>query len=262
MKLVCSLAEPTSGSFELCGQTYPALGAVREKAGNLIETPGYFEKMTAYDNLKAKAMMYGLDDKKHIQDILKLIGLENAGSKRAGKFSLGMLQRLGIGLALISDPEVLILDEPINGLDPTGVAEVRETLKRLNTERGITILISSHILGELSKLATDYAFIEQGKLIREITHDDLAAECADYVRLVVTDEAAAAQVLNSMGITDFTAGDVNGMRLNGCTARTAEINAALVHAGVGVVEISKQGIDLEDYYLNLIGAGGKEGAAC
>ena len=259
MKMICGFARPASGSYSLFGETYPAVSAARTKVGNLIETPGFFEKMSAYDNLRAKAKLFRQDDKQKLQDILKLVHLDKTGSKPAGKFSLGMLQRLGIGLALIGDPQMLVLDEPINGLDPTGVAEIRETLLSLSRDRGITILISSHILGELSKLATDYGFIEKGSLIREISHDQLQAECTDHVRLSVDDAEAAVRVLNGIGITGVTPENEPGnLRVNGCTERTAEITAALVHGGVGVYEIARQAIDLESYYFQMIGKDGKE----
>ena len=185
MKMICSLSKPTSGSFELCGEAYPQLRRARTKIGNLIEAPGIYAGLSAYDNLKAKAKLYGTDDRKKIEAILETVGLANTGSKHAGSFSLGMRQRLGIGLALIGEPEVLVLDEPINGLDPTGVAEIRETIKRLNAERGMTVLISSHILSELSKLSTDYGFIDKGCLIKELSEQQLLDDCAEYVRLNV-----------------------------------------------------------------------------
>lgn len=260
MKMICSLANPSSGSFSICGETYPAIGTARSKVGNLIETPGFYEKMNAFDNLRAKAKLFHKDQKERINEILRIVGLSKAGSKAAGKFSLGMLQRLGIGIALLGDPEILVLDEPINGLDPTGVAEVRETLKYLNTEHGITILISSHILGELSKLATDYGFIEKGSLIREVSHVQLLDDCTGFVRLSVDQTDRAVSVLHSLGITDITQGEPDGLRLGGCTERTAEITEALVRDGVRVFEIARQGMDLEHYYLNMIGKGGKERA--
>ena len=252
MKMICSLSKPTSGSFELCGEAYPQLRRARTKIGNLIEAPGIYAGLSAYDNLKAKAKLYGTDDRKKIEAILETVGLANTGSKHAGSFSLGMRQRLGIGLALIGEPEVLVLDEPINGLDPTGVAEIRETIKRLNAERGMTVLISSHILSELSKLSTDYGFIDKGCLIKELSEQQLLDDCAEYVRLNVNDRQAAQGVLRKLGITEIS--DENGqLHLTGCMERTDEITEALVNAGVRVYEIAKQGIDLESYYLELIG---------
>ena len=259
MKMVCGFARPASGSYTLFGETYPAVSSARTKVGNLIETPGFYDHLSAFDNLRAKAKLFRQDDRQKISSILELVRLDKTGSKRAGKFSLGMLQRLGIGLAMIGDPQLLVLDEPINGLDPTGVAEIRETLLNLSRERDITILISSHILGELSKLATDYGFIEKGRLIREISHDQLLAECTDHVHLCVNNADDAMRTLNGIGITEITPEEAPGcLRINGCTERTAEITEALVRNGVSVFEISRQAIDLESYYFNMIGAEGKE----
>ncbi len=255
MKMICSLSSPTSGGFELCGKSFPQLGSARTKIGNLIEDPGIYANMSAYDNLKAKAKLYGKVDKQKINDLLETVGLAKAGKKPAGKFSLGMKQRLGIGLALIGDPEMLVLDEPINGLDPAGVAEIRETLQKLNTEKGITILISSHILGELSKLCTDYGFIDHGMLIKEISNDQLMSDCTEYVRLRVDDTEKAARVLASLDIKNVTRTDDGELRLLDADGTTDEITEALVLNKVRVYEISKQGTDLEGYYLKMIGNG-------
>ena len=252
MKMICSLAAPTSGGFELCGKSYPQLGSARSKIGNLIEDPGIYANMSAFDNLKAKGKLYGGVDNEKINELLETVGLSKAGSKPAGKFSLGMKQRLGIGLALIGDPEVLVLDEPINGLDPAGVAEIRDTLQKLNKEKGKTILISSHILGELSKLCTDYGFIDHGTLIKEISNEQLMADCTEYVRLKVDDVEKAKKVLASLDINSVTAEDDGKLRIQGDDIKTDEITEALVINNVRVYEISKQGTDLEGYYLKMI----------
>ncbi len=255
MKMICSLSSPTSGSFELCGESYPRLGEARTKIGNLIESPGIYSNMSAADNLKAKAKLIGGVDKGRIDEIIRTVGLEKAGSRHAGKFSLGMKQRLGIGIALIGDPELLILDEPINGLDPAGVAEIRDTLQHLNREYGMTILISSHILGELSKLSTDYGFIDKGSLIKEISNEQLILDCAEYVRLCVSDVNKAAAVLGNIGVGGIELTDNNELRLAGCMERTDEIVEAMVNNRIKVYEIAKQGMDLERYYLNMINTG-------
>ena len=255
MKMICSLSSPTSGGFELCGQSYPQLGSARSKIGNLIEDPGIYANMSAFDNLKAKAKLYGGADKETLNGILETVGLSNAGTKHAGKFSLGMRQRLGIGLALVGDPEVLVLDEPINGLDPAGVAEIRETLQRLNSERGITIIISSHILGELSKLCTDYGFIDRGTLLKEITSDQLESDCTEFVKLCVSDTEKAKKVLRSLGIAGVTDGDSGEIRIVGSKVGSDDITEAMVLNKIRVYEISRQGTDLEGYYLEMIDNG-------
>ncbi len=255
MKMICSLSSPTSGGFELCGKSYPRLENARAKIGNLIEDPGIYANMSAFDNLKAKAKLYGKVDENKIKEIIRIVGLEKAGKKPAGKFSLGMKQRLGIGLALVGDPEVLVLDEPINGLDPAGVAEIRDTLQKLNTERGITILISSHILGELSKLCTDYGFIDRGELIKEISSEQLMSDCTEYTKLKVDDTAKAKKVLESLGIDSADQTESGVLRITQTQVGTDDITEAMVLNKVRVYEISKQGTDLEGYYLNMIGNG-------
>ena len=259
MKMICSLASPTQGSFSLCGETYPKLAHARAKVGNLIEEPGIYANMSAYDNLRAQAMLCGNDQPEKINRILEIIGLTKAGRKHAGKFSLGMRQRLGIGLALIGDPDILVLDEPINGLDPAGVAEVRETLLRLNQERGITVLISSHILGELSKLCTDYGVLDHGELIREVTQNELLAECTESLHLRVNDAAAAAEILRGIGITQVSEEENGVLLISEGTERSDEIAEALVKNSIRVYELAKHGTDLEGYYLRMIG--GKESAS-
>ena len=197
----------------------------------------------------------GKVDNDKINEIIRIVGLEKAGKKPAGKFSLGMKQRLGIGLALVGDPEVLVLDEPINGLDPAGVAEIRDTLQKLNTERGITILISSHILGELSKLCTDYGFIDRGELIKEISNEQLMNDCTEYTKLKVDDTAKAKKVLESLGIDSADETESGVLRITQMQVGTDDITEAMVLNKVRVYEISKQGTDLEGYYLNMIGNG-------
>ena len=256
MKMICGLANPTSGTYEIFGDTYPRTLASRPNIGNLIEMPGIYPSLSAMGNLRAKALLTGETDKKKLGSILEIVGLSRVGSKNAAKFSLGMLQRLGIAIALVGNPDLLVLDEPINGLDPTGVADIRETLRRLNEERGITILISSHILGELSKLATHYGFIEKGSLVREVSHEQLTEECTEYVKLTVDRQKEACDLLNGIGIREIEWMQNGSLRLHGCMDRIPEIAETLVKGSVGIYEIAKQGIDLEAYYLNLIN--GKE----
>ena len=217
--------------------------------------------LTAAQKRKLAAVKKRLEEtnraiyKETLNGILETVGLSNAGTKHAGKFSLGMRQRLGIGLALVGDPEVLVLDEPINGLDPAGVAEIRETLLRLNHERGITIIISSHILGELSKLCTDYGFIDRGTLLKEITSDQLESDCTEYVKLCVSDTEKAKKVLRSLGIAGVTDCDSGEIRIVGSKVGSDDITEAMVLNKIRVYEISRQGTDLEGYYLEMIGNG-------
>ncbi len=253
MKIVAGLANKTSGSYSLFGQTGRAVDQVKSKLGCLIEAPGIYQRLSAYDNMKTKCLALGKYDPDYIRELLKLVGLSDTGKKAAGHFSLGMRQRLGIALALIGEPEMLVLDEPINGLDPQGIVEVRDIIHRLSVERGITILISSHILDELSKIATHYGIINNGSLIRELSADELAAECASGVDITVKGAAAsAAGVLERMGLS-FSILDADHIRVNGQPERSAEINAALVTGGYAVSELSLHTAALEEYYLSLTG---------
>ena len=177
LKMISGLAEPTEGEIEIFGYKGNDLKQMRSRIGCLIEAPGLYENMTAYENIKTKCLFCGIHQKGYIEDILEIIGLSHTGKKKAKHFSLGMKQRLGIGLALVGEPDLLVLDEPINGLDPQGIAEVRDTLSRLQQERNLTILISSHILEELSKLATDYGIIHNGTLLQELTREELMRRC-------------------------------------------------------------------------------------
>jgi len=259
MRMVCGLANPGSGTIELFGQTGLELVSARRKMGSVIETPSIFPSMTAYQNMETHRRAVGAKGgKAEINKILEMAGIADTGRKKAKAFSLGMKQRLGLALTLINEPELLILDEPINGLDPTGIAEIRETLKSLAREKGVTILISSHILTELHQLANDYGFIHNGKMIRQLTADELKEECRRYISVETDDAAKAGEVLRNAGITDFSVASGNTIQINDANADTAKLNAALVSAGVVVRGIAAQGQDLEQYFLGLIGENGKE----
>ena len=168
MRMISGLSRPTSGSYQIHGENKNGIGV-------LIESPGIYKNMSAKENLKLKCIAMGCDSDEYIEGLLKTVGLEDTGKKNAGSFSLGMRQRLGIALALVGDPKMIVLDEPINGLDPQGIVEVRQTLEKLKEEKGITIMISSHILDELGKLADSYGIIHNGELVDEFSNDSLAA---------------------------------------------------------------------------------------
>lgn len=173
MRMICGLAKPTSGDIEMFGYSGNDLTKVRSRVGCLIETPGLYPNLSAQENLKLKCRLFGINKKGYTEEILRKVGLSDVGKKKTKNFSLGMKQRLGIGLALVGEPDLLVLDEPINGLDPQGIAEVRETIQNLCSQQDMTVFISSHILEELSKLATDYGIINNGSLIQEITREEL-----------------------------------------------------------------------------------------
>lgn len=252
MKMICGLSNQTSGSITLFGQSGAALAEVRRKIGCLIESPGIYPKFTAFDNLKLKALAMGCYDKNKMNELLELVGLANTGKKRSGEFSLGMRQRLGIAMALIGDPEMLVLDEPINGLDPQGIVEVRDTISKLSTERGITILISSHILDELSRIATHYGIINHGELIKELSADELKAECTARLELTVDDAPKACQRLAAANIQHKAISPTH-IVITSNIEYSGEINRDLVNNGVLVKELTIRGEDLEEYYLELTG---------
>lgn len=256
IRLICGLQEPTAGAYTLYGvrNTQPKeLRRVRRRIGAVIETPSIYLDMTAADNLKTQFRVLGLPSYEEIPELLELVGLEDTGRKKARHFSLGMRQRLGIAIALAGNPDFLVLDEPVNGLDPQGIVEMRELILRLNREYQITVLISSHILDELSRLATHYGFIDNGEMVRELSAQELEASCRKCARLVITDGGAFCRVMDRMGLeyrmlsereADLY-GDVNVTRL------AVSLNAE----GCEVVSIHEHDESLENFYMNLIGGG-------
>ena len=225
-----------------------------KNVGVLIEQPGLYPKLSAYENLKIKCIGMGISPKGYVEDLLKTVGLENTGSKKgAGSFSLGMRQRLGIALALVGDPKMIVLDEPINGLDPQGIVEVREMVSRLRDEKGITVMISSHILDELSKVADCYGVIHEGTLLDEFSAGELHERCGQSLILRTDDIPATLQVLKNMKITGAAREPDGSLRLTQGMEQAKEISKALVGAGVGLEEIFLRTKSLEEYYLGMTG---------
>ncbi len=253
MKIIAGLSTQTSGSYELFGCSGAQLGAVREKVGCLIEAPGIYPDMTAFQNVKAKCLVRGVYNEGYVNELLQAVGLFDAGKKKAKEFSLGMRQRLGIAIALVGDPEFMVLDEPINGLDPQGIVEIRETIHRLAIERNITILISSHILDELAKIATHIGIIENGVLLKELSAQQLKDECAAKIEIVADNAAAAMTVLQNMGITQFQQINANQINVTERIEESAAVNKALVEAGIAVSKLNVSGEALEDYYIRITG---------
>ncbi len=246
MRVISGLSKATGGSYELHGENKFGVGV-------LIESPGIYPNMSAEENLRLKCIAMGCNSKSYIDGLLKTVGLENTGKKKAGSFSLGMRQRLGIALALVGDPRMIVLDEPINGLDPQGIVEVRQTLERLRDEKGITIMISSHILDELGKLADSYGIIHEGRLIDEFTTDELNDRCGKYVTIRTDNDGQAVSLLRQMGYADAALDNDGVIRIENATENTILINKNLVNAGIGVKEITIKNISLEDYYLSVTG---------
>lgn len=255
IRLVCGLQSPTGGGFTLYGRknTSPEIALSRRRMGAVVETPSIYLSMTAKENLRQQFTVLGLPSYTGLEELLELVGLENAGKKRAKDFSLGMRQRLGIAVALAGDPDFLILDEPANGLDPQGIVEIRELILRLNRERQITVLISSHILDELSRMVTHYGFIDDGRMVKEITAADLERACRKCLRVTVSDAKAMAPVLDRMGLTytvwSDTMADVYGQ------VSVTSLTIALHQAGCEVRNIREHDESLESYYMNLVGGG-------
>lgn len=253
LKMISGLASPTSGEIELFGYRGQELKYVRSRIGCLIEEPGLYENMTATENLRIKCKLFGIDDSRYIDQILHITGLYDTGKKRVKNFSLGMKQRLGIALALIGEPDLLILDEPINGLDPQGIADIRDTLLRLNEEQQITILISSHILEELEKLATHYGIIHHGTLLQELTKEELLQRCSERIELILEEPRKAIPVLDQMHFTDYEVVDERRIHIYERLEESGNINMELAKHGILIKSISIQSQELESYFLNLTG---------
>lgn len=253
LKMISGLSIPTSGQIYLFGKSGKELATVRERVGCHIEAPGLYPDMSAYQNLKCKSIQRNIKSDAYIEKLLKLVGLEGAGNKKAKHFSMGMKQRLGIAMALVGDPDLLILDEPINGLDPQGIREIREILIKLNHDRGITIIISSHILDELARVATDYGIIHNGELVKEIATDDLMEQCGERILIRATNIRRVADVLDKLNVKTYFIIDDRNVRIDGHTSESAYINTELVRAGCEISEIIVQSDSLEDYYFKLTG---------
>lgn len=255
IRLICGLQEPTSGTYALYGKqnTGREILPVRRRMGAVVETPSIYLDMTAEENLKQQYRILGLPSFDGIGDLLKLVDLAHTGKKRARHFSLGMRQRLGIAVALAGDPDFLVLDEPANGLDPQGIVEIRELILRLNRERQITVLISSHILDELARLATHYGFLDGGRIVKEMSAAELEAACRKCVRIEVSSTKALARVLDAMEVSyqiiSGTAADIYAK------VHISHLTGALAKEGCEVISMQERDESLESYYISLVGGG-------
>lgn len=255
IRLICGLQTPTSGSYTLYGvkNTKKEILKVQRRIGAVVETPSIYLDMTAEENIKEQYCVLGIPSFDDIPDLLKLVRLEDTGKKKVKNFSLGMRQRLGIAIALAGNPDLLVLDEPINGLDPQGIIEIRELILKLNRELQITVLISSHILDELSRLATHYGFIDKGVMLKEITKEDLEATCRKCTQLTVTDITTLAHVLDMLGleydVISNTQANVYG------EIPISELTLALAKENCTVLSMHEHDETLESYYINLVGGG-------
>lgn len=260
MKMLLNLAKPTSGSIILFGEEAGKTSRkTYHRIGSLIESPGFYENLTAEENLRILARLRGRHRRDSVEHALSIVGLSEEGSKLFKDYSLGMKQRLGIAAAIMHEPEVLILDEPINGLDPIGIPEIRNYLLKLCKERGTTILISSHVLSEIEQIADVIGVMHRGKLIEETDMGILHRRSRRYVELEVSDANAALLILEQkFHLFDYELVGDNHLRIFGAIDSRAEINASLVENGITVANISVCEEKLEDYFKNLIGGGGIE----
>lgn len=258
IRMVCGIQFPTSGNFELYGvkNTDKKISDTRRKMGAVIETPSIIPYLNARENLKMQYDIMGMPDYKGIDELLDLVGLKNTGKKLAKNFSLGMRQRLGIAVALCGNPDLLVLDEPINGLDPQGIIDIRELILKLNREKKITIIISSHILDELSKIATHYGFINDGRIVREMSAEELEQECRKCMRINVTDTTVLARVLDTMKldykIIDNEIADIYG------SPNITDLALSLWDEKCKIITVSEHDENLESYFISLVGGGSDE----
>ena len=258
MKMLLGLTTPTSGKIKIFGKN------IREnekeilpRIGSLIESPGFYPNLTATKNLKIFADLRGLKDSKYIKGALELVNLPYRDKKLFSQYSLGMKQRLAIALAIMHNPELLILDEPINGLDPIGIAEVRSFIKELCDERGKTILISSHILSEISLLADDVGIIDHGKLLEEESLEELEAKNTKFIHFLVSDARQAAQIiLTEFNNKNMQVVDGNNLYLYDTTLPTDVINRLLFERGINIYQVHLCEDTLEDYFKKITGGEG------
>lgn len=255
LRLITGLAFPTSGTLTMWGKSgTAALQEQRKRIGCMIETPALFPTMTAYQNMEVQRIQRGIPDKTVIEKTLALVGLKDTGRKSVRNFSLGMRQRLGIAIALLNTPEFLILDEPINGLDPAGIVEIRNLLKSLNKEYGMTILVSSHILEELYQTASEFILIDGGKIIEEISENELNERCKRHIAIKTTDVQKAMLILEEKLHTDnFKLMPDNTIRLYAYLNDMEKVATVLADAHILVTGLSISGDTLEDYFLGKIG---------
>ena len=253
MRTIMGLISIDEGNIELFGETsLKGLQQARRKMGQSIETPALYPELTARQNLKVQAANGGVSER-NIEELLHLMNLSNTGKKKAKNFSLGMRQRLAIASTLMTNPEFLILDEPTNGLDPSGIVEMREIIQRLVTERGMTVLLSSHLLDELSQIATHYGILHDGKIISELSKEELALETRQFIELETDDVEKAVVILDQFGIKDYEVINGTEIHIYERLDDVAAINRALVVAEVDVSRIGTSRQKLEEYFLQLTG---------
>ncbi len=253
IRLICGLQAPTDGEYSLYGikNADKNICKVRRRMGAVVETPSLYLDMTARDNMIQQCLILGIPSYDNIGELLALVGLSDTDKKKVRNFSLGMKQRLGIAVALCGNPDFLVLDEPINGLDPQGIVEIRELILKLNREQGITFLISSHILDELAKVATNYGFIDRGQIVKEISAEELNALCRKCMCVTVNNTAALAHVLDGMGAEYEIVSDSEAKVYT--QIKISELAVALAQDGCELISVNERDEGLESFYINLLG---------
>ncbi len=254
IRLIAGLTYPTSGTIHLFGsQDDKQLNEARQKIGTLIEHPAFFPHLTARQNLEVIRLQRGVPGKACIDKVLKQVGLAETSNKKVKSFSLGMKQRLGIAIAMLCEPELLLLDEPINGLDPIGVIEIRELLRQINQDYGVTILISSHILSEVHQIATSYGFIHQGKLIEQLTAKELDEKCRAHLLIEVDNTARAVTVLESkLHTLQYEVLPDGKIKLYSHLQESKLVSKVLMENGLQLEQITPHRDTLEDYFTSLV----------
>ncbi len=253
MKVITTLTNKTNGEFYLFDKDDSDLTETKRRIGCLIENPAFFENLTAYQNLKYYAIQKGIVDYSQIDKVLDLVKLSDSKNKKFKTFSLGMKQRLGIAFAMLDNPDFVILDEPINGLDPIGISELRETLKKLNEESNITMLISSHILSELYLLANRFCFIEKGKIIKELSKEELDAQCSRAIVIKTNNVKETCLILEKeLNTKNYKVIDKHEVRLYDYLDNSGKVNKELSKNDIDVISIYESGISLEEYFKSIV----------
>ncbi|WP_340004059.1 ABC transporter ATP-binding protein [Paenibacillus sp. FSL K6-0276] len=255
MKIISGLVYPTKGTIQLKGKSGEKdIARIRKKMGVLIELHALYPHMNAEENLNFYCKIHGISDFNRIKDVLNLVGLTDVGNKNTSEYSLGMRQRLGLAISLLNEPEFLVLDEPINGLDPTGIVEMRKLLAKLAHEKGVTILISSHILSELQLLATKFGFIHKGQLIKEVSVEELLQSAETQICIKTVETAAAIYVLkNDLNIHSITLSGSGEILVPKDLTDLEQLMSTLIRHGIPLEGINLSTANLEHYYMDLIG---------
>lgn len=255
LRMITGLTMPTGGELELLNEVSPSgLNKSRMRTGCIIETPSFFPYLSAKRNLEYYRIQRGIAEEDIVEKTLAMVGLTNTGNKKFKNFSLGMKQRLGLALALMASPDLLVLDEPINGLDPTGIIEFRDILLKLNKERNITIIISSHILGELAQLATCYGFIHEGRFLEQITAKELEENCKNCLAVKVDNiEKSIVVIEEKLGCSNYEVLNGNEIRMYELIDKPEVVSKELINNGVLLYSLNQIGTNLEDYFISLIG---------